>query len=108
MLPLYLKLARSLDELIPWLYLRGVSTGNFQDALQALVGEQANGQHPPWECLKVGVVLMRKTRCRLTRAMSAQKRWRKLRGFKQLADVIAGVKFIDGIDERQISRQAAA
>ena len=41
-------------------------------------------------------------------AMSAQKRWRKLRGFKQLADVIAGVKFIDGIDEREISRKAAA
>jgi len=41
-------------------------------------------------------------------AMSAQKRWRKLRGFKQLADVVAGVKFIDGIDERKISRKAAA
>jgi len=41
-------------------------------------------------------------------AMSAQKRWRKLRGFKQLADVVAGVKFIDGIDEREISRKAAA
>ena len=41
-------------------------------------------------------------------AMSAQKRWRKLRGFRQVADVIAGVKFIDGIDEREISRKAAA
>jgi putative transposase len=41
-------------------------------------------------------------------AMSAQKRWRKLRGFRQLADVIADVKFIDGIDERKISRKAAA
>lgn len=41
-------------------------------------------------------------------AMSAQKRWRKLRGFRQLADVIAGVKFIDGIDEREISRKVAA
>ena len=40
-------------------------------------------------------------------AMSAQKRWRKLRGFKQLADVVTGVKFIDGIDEREISRAAA-
>jgi hypothetical protein len=40
-------------------------------------------------------------------AMSAQKRWRRLRGFRQLADVIAGVKFIDGIDERKISRKAA-
>jgi putative transposase len=41
-------------------------------------------------------------------AMSAQKRWRRLRGFKQLADVIAGVKFIDGVDERTISRKKAA
>jgi len=41
-------------------------------------------------------------------AMSAQKRWRKLRGFDKLADVIAGVKFINGIDERKISRKAAA
>jgi putative transposase len=41
-------------------------------------------------------------------AMSAQKRWRRLRGFQQLADVIAGVKFIDGIDERTISRKKAA
>lgn len=40
-------------------------------------------------------------------AMSAQKGWRRIRGFKQLADVIDGVPFIDGIDERQLSRKAA-
>jgi len=40
-------------------------------------------------------------------AMSAQKRWRRLRGFRQLADVIAGIKFVDGVDERTISRKAA-
>ena len=43
LLPPYLKRAQSLDELIPWLYLRGVSSGDFQEALSALVGEQANG-----------------------------------------------------------------
>ena len=43
LLPPYLKRARSLEELIPWLYLRGVSSGDFQEALSALVGEQANG-----------------------------------------------------------------
>ncbi len=31
------------DELIPWLYLRGVSSGDFQEALTALVGDQAKG-----------------------------------------------------------------
>lgn len=43
LLPPYLKRAKSMDELIPWLYLRGVSTGDFQEALSALVGEQAKG-----------------------------------------------------------------
>ena len=40
-------------------------------------------------------------------AKSAQKRWRRLRGFRHLADVVADVKFIDGVDERTISREAA-
>ena len=42
-LPPYLRKTKSLDELIPWLYLKGVSTGDFQEALQALVGPQAAG-----------------------------------------------------------------
>ena len=40
-------------------------------------------------------------------AMSAQKRWRRLRGFRQLADVVASVTFVDGIDQRTISRKTA-
>ena len=39
-------------------------------------------------------------------AMNAQKRWRRLRGFGQLADVVSDVRFIDGIDERKIGRKA--
>jgi putative transposase len=42
-LPPYLRRTQSLDELIPWLYLRGISTGDFTDALQALLGPQAKG-----------------------------------------------------------------
>jgi transposase-like protein len=42
-LPPYLRKTKSLDELIPWLYLKGVSSGDFQEALQALVGPQAAG-----------------------------------------------------------------
>lgn len=34
--------------------------------------------------------------------LEAQKRWKKLYGYKQLADVINLVKFIDGIDERVV------
>jgi len=37
-LPPYLRRSKNIDELIPWLYLRGISTGDFQEALQALLG----------------------------------------------------------------------
>ena len=40
--------------------------------------------------------------------LSAEKGWRKLRGFKRLAEVINGVKFIDGIDEKTIEEQRKA
>ena len=43
LLPPYLKRARSVEELIPWLYLKGVSTGDYQEALGALLGEKAKG-----------------------------------------------------------------
>ncbi len=42
-LPPYLRRTKSLDELIPWLYLKGISTGDFSEALAALVGPQAGG-----------------------------------------------------------------
>ncbi len=42
-LPPYLRRTRSMEELIPWLYLKGVSTGDFSDALAALVGKEAPG-----------------------------------------------------------------
>jgi putative transposase len=42
-LPPYLRKTKSLEELIPWLYLKGVSTGDFSEALAALVGPQAKG-----------------------------------------------------------------
>ena len=42
-LPKYLRKSRSLEALIPWLYLKGVSTGDFSEALAALVGTDAPG-----------------------------------------------------------------
>jgi putative transposase len=42
-LPAYLRKTKSLEQLIPWLYLKGVSTGDFSDALYALVGKDAPG-----------------------------------------------------------------
>src|SRR4051795_1928599 len=42
-LPPYLRKTRSLEGLIPWLYLKGVSTGDFAEALQAILGPEAPG-----------------------------------------------------------------
>lgn len=42
-LPAYLRKSKSIEELIPWLYLKGISTGDFSEALQALVGPEAKG-----------------------------------------------------------------
>jgi transposase-like protein len=45
-LPPYLRKTKSIEELIPWLYLKGVSTGGFTEALQALLGQDAPGLSP--------------------------------------------------------------
>jgi transposase-like protein len=42
-LPPYLRKTKSMEELIPWLYLKGVSTGDFSEALAALLGPEAKG-----------------------------------------------------------------
>ena len=42
-LPAYLRKTEAIEELIPWLYLKGISTSDFAEALQSLVGERAAG-----------------------------------------------------------------
>jgi transposase-like protein len=42
-LPPYLRKTKSIEELIPWLYLKGVSTGDFSEALAAILGPNAPG-----------------------------------------------------------------
>jgi putative transposase len=42
-LPPYLRKAKSVEELLPWLYLKGISTGDFQESLAALLGPNAAG-----------------------------------------------------------------
>ena len=42
-LPPYLRKTKSIEELIPWLYLKGISTGDFNEALAALVGPDCPG-----------------------------------------------------------------
>jgi len=43
LLPPYLRRAKSVEELLPWLYLKGISTGDFGEALAALLGPDAGG-----------------------------------------------------------------
>ncbi len=45
-LPPYLRRSKSIEELIPWLYLKGISTGDFSEALQALLGPDAPNLSP--------------------------------------------------------------
>ena len=46
LIPPYLKRTRNLDELLPWLYLKGISTGDFQEALQSLLDPKAENLSP--------------------------------------------------------------
>jgi len=42
-LPAYLRRTESIEELLPWLYLKGISTSSMGEALQSLLGENAKG-----------------------------------------------------------------
>ena len=46
LLPPYLRRAQSVEEVLPWLYLKGISTGDMQEALEALLGKGAKGLSP--------------------------------------------------------------
>jgi putative transposase len=42
-LPPYLRRTKTIEELLPWLYLKGISTGDFSEALASLLGRNAPG-----------------------------------------------------------------
>ena len=46
LLPPYLKKVRRLEAVLPWLYLKGVSTNDFDEALEALFGNSVKGLSP--------------------------------------------------------------
>ncbi len=46
LLPKYLRRTPSIESLVPALYLKGISTGNMQEALSAILGENAEGLSP--------------------------------------------------------------
>ena len=43
LVPPYLKRTKNIEELVPWLYLRGISTGEMQPDLTSLLGENVKG-----------------------------------------------------------------
>jgi len=63
-LPPYARRSKSLEVLIPILYLKGISTGDFEEALAALLGRQAPG-------------LSASTISRLKEAWGDEHRWKK-------------------------------
>lgn len=43
LVPPYLKRTKNIEEFLPWLYLRGISTGDFSESLKHLLGKDAPG-----------------------------------------------------------------
>lgn len=43
LVPPYLKRTKAMEEFLPWLYLKGISTGDFQDTLKSLLGQDSPG-----------------------------------------------------------------
>lgn len=46
LVPPYVRKAKRVEAVLPWLYLRGISTGDMQEALSVLLGEDAKGLSP--------------------------------------------------------------
>lgn len=46
LVPPYVRKAKRVEAALPWLYLRGISTGDMQDALSVLLGDEAKGLSP--------------------------------------------------------------
>ena len=46
LVPPYLRKTKSDEEQLPWLYIKGISTGDFQEALTSLLGPAAKGLSP--------------------------------------------------------------
>ena len=46
LLPPYIKRTQSIATLLPWLYLKGIATGDFSEALASLLGKDAKGLSP--------------------------------------------------------------
>lgn len=50
LIPKYMRRTKNIEELLPVLYLKGISTGDFEEALMALVGDKAKGMSATTIC----------------------------------------------------------
>jgi len=46
LVPAYLRRSKSVEEFLPWLYLKGISTNDFPEVLRALLGQEVAGLSP--------------------------------------------------------------
>jgi putative transposase len=46
LVPPYVRKAQRVEAALPWLYLRGISTGDMREALSVLLGDEAQGLSP--------------------------------------------------------------
>lgn len=80
---------------MPWLYLKGVSSGDFQKALATLLGPNAAGLSVGYLSRKPGLAMA------FQLMMSAQTKWRKRDGAERLPEVVQGIAFKYGIKQLQ-------
>lgn len=102
-LPKYLRNTKEIDELIPFLYLKGVSTNDFPAEHWQHI-RSTNPIESTFATVKLrtyktkGSGTSKETLTMVFKMIqSAQKNWRRLRGFSKLILVLNGVKFKDGV-----------
>jgi len=88
--------SRSLEATLPWLYLKGISSGQLGEALQALLGSVAKGLSP-------GVLSRLKRQGqqeyhRWRQRPLGQQRWVYLWVDGIYSKLLAGVEFRDGVE----------
>ena len=129
LVPPYLKRTQAIEELIPWLYLKGISTGDMKPALEALLGEGALGlssnavsrlkqqwedDYEQWNKRDLSkhhyaYVWADGIYSNVRLIVTAQNKWQRLRGYRLLPDVIKGIVFKDGeppkLDQTQDNSQ---
>jgi transposase-like protein len=110
----YLRRTQAIEELIPWLYLRGISTGDY--AFPAEHWRHIRTTNPIQSTFATVRLRRRRTKGIGSRtacltmvfklAQCAEWSWRTLNGSTLLPEVIRGVKFVDGT--RQDTEEIAA